>query len=343
MTLITLTLGAGGNNYSYSSYASVAEADEYLAADPELCADWFALRGASTTIRDTPLTTVAATPASTVSVIHVVSAARFRVGDFIVVGTEEPVEIGAIDGNEITLEAALSAIPSEDTEVWSRHILHVRSAIGFEVGDFIVVGTEDPVEIGAIDGNEIRLIDADTDRPDSLSAVPSANATVYDSQSDKVKRLVAATRRLDRLTWCGEKAGGMAQDTAWPRSGLTYPDETAIATTDIPAEVEETAILLAGDLTADLAGTAGGRQEQVRSMTAGRISESFFFQEISQLELLLPGGTLDLIKYWLKSARSIKRPTVTGRDTNRPSEFSERYERDVWTGGLSGYSSSRRR
>ena len=177
-----------------------------------------------------------------------------------------------------------------------------------------------------------------------LAVDPELGAGWLDMDDDeKVQRLVAATRRLDRLTWCGEPAGGNAQATAWPRSGLTYPDWTAIFTTDIPVAVEETAILLAGDLTVDLAGTAGGRQEQVRSSSAGRISESFFFLEMSQLEMLVPGGTLDLIKYWLKSGRSIKRPTVTGRDTNKPSEFSERYEREGWYSGSSGYSGNRRR
>lgn len=158
---------------------------------------------------------------------------------------------------------------------------------------------------------------------------------------DRVRRLVAAARRLDRLPWEGERAAA-GQALAWPRGGMSYPDGGAIATTDIPAAVDEAVILLAGDLLVDLSASAGGRQEEVRSMTAGRITESFFYRELSVLENLLPGGTLDLIKYWLKSARPARRATVTGRDKDVGSEFSERYSRENWLSDESSYGSRRR-
>ena len=162
------------------------------------------------------------------------------------------------------------------------------------------------------------------------------------SAADRARRLVAATRRLDRLPWKGERAGGSAQATAWPREGVVWPDGSAVATTDIPAAIDEAVYLLAGDLLVDLSGAAGGRQEQVRSLTAGRITESFFYEELSELALLLPGGTLSLLKYWLQSAKPARRPTVTGRDKNRPSEFSERYSREVWSDSVPSYGSRRR-
>ena len=157
------------------------------------------------------------------------------------------------------------------------------------------------------------------------------------SAVEKVQRLVSATRRLDRLKWRGERAGGASQATAWPRSGLQYPGGGAVGSDAPPDEIEDVAILLAGDLSFDLAATAGGREEQVRSLTAGRIQESFFFEQLSQLERLMPGGTLDLIRYWLQSEGTVTKPTVTGRDKNAPSEFSERYEREFFRRGNSGY------
>lgn len=89
--------------------------------------------------------------------------------------------------------------------------------------------------------------------------------------------LVAATRRLDLLDWEGEKTGGAAQENKWPRTGLTYPDGTAVSTTEVPKEVENAAILLAGSIAitaskAD-AGTSGSNTKRVK---AGSAEVEFF-------------------------------------------------------------------
>ena len=147
---------------------------------------------------------------------------------------------------------------------------------------------------------------------------------------NKERRLIAATRRLDRFVWLGEKTGGRAQDLAWPRTGLKYADGTAIATDELPREIELGAILLAGDLDIDLAASAGGSAQAVRGQTIGRKSEMFFYNEVSSLEELLPESIFEQLRLWLGRRRLLIGPTVTGRTEKEESEFSEDYSRQAW-------------
>lgn len=150
------------------------------------------------------------------------------------------------------------------------------------------------------------------------------------TDSDKEKRLIGATRRLDRFVWQGEPSGGRTQVLAWPRRGLQYADGTAVGISELPFEVELATILLAGDLDFDLAATAGGTGEVSQSQTIGRKSETFYRQQISSLEDLLPLAVYTQIGQWLGRRRKLIGPTVTGRTTKVPSEFDERYERRAW-------------
>jgi hypothetical protein len=90
-------------------------------------------------------------------------------------------------------------------------------------------------------------------------------------------RLVAATRRLDLLNWSGGKAGGASQEDAWPRTGVTYADGTATSTTEVPKEVENACIILAGsiELKASVA-DAGTSAQNTRSVKAGSAAVEFF-------------------------------------------------------------------
>lgn len=80
-----------------------------------------------------------------------------------------------------------------------------------------------------------------------LAVDPTRSATWAALTTDnKGKYLVAATRRLNLLSWKGEKSGGGTQADAWPRTGVSYVDGTAVTNTDVPLEVEQGTILLAG-------------------------------------------------------------------------------------------------
>lgn len=125
------------------------------------------------------------------------------------------------------------------------------------------------------------------------------------SPDQKGANLVAATFRLDLLRWKGEKTGGEGtQENAWPRTGVTYKDGTPVSTTEVPIEVENATILLAGSIALDASvsgsGTSGSNIQRVR---AGSASVTFFRPTI-------PGGViqdetvLDLIRCFLEGGIS---------------------------------------
>lgn len=85
--------------------------------------------------------------------------------------------------------------------------------------------------------------------------------------------LVSATRRLDLLNWAGQKTGSYStQVNAWPRTNVQYADGSSVSTTEVPQEVEDATILLAGsillDSTAAAAGTSGSN---VKRQKAGSV------------------------------------------------------------------------
>jgi len=109
---------------------------------------------------------------------------------------------------------------------------------------------------------------------DAYLAVDPVRGAAWDVLTDDQKgaRLVSATRRLDLLAWAGEKTGGASQENAWPRTGVTYPDGTAVPDDEVPLEVENATILLAGtiNLTASAAnaGTSGNNKKRVKAGSA---------------------------------------------------------------------------
>ena len=167
-----------------------------------------------------------------------------------------------------------------------------------------------------------------------LGADPELCGWVDLDEAVQVKRLVAATRRLERLSWGGRQAVP-GQALAWPRIGLTYPDGAGIGSTVLPAAVEIAATILAGDTSVDLAASAAGAHSLFPLNRSGAKRESYFYQLFSEVENLLPGGTLDLISYWLGNRRRLAGASITGRANNQPSEFSETYERLVFVNSSS--------
>ena len=132
------------------------------------------------------------------------------------------------------------------------------------------------------------------------------------SDDDKGKKLVAATRRLDLLPWNGEKTGEEGvQENAWPRTGVTYPDGTAVSTTEVPIEVQNATILLAGSIaitaaTAD-AGSSSSNQKRLKAGSA----EIEFFSPVEGVALQ-DETAFDLISIFTGGATAINLATGTG-------------------------------
>jgi hypothetical protein len=83
-----------------------------------------------------------------------------------------------------------------------------------------------------------------------LAADPGRSARWAAFTTDqKSQGAVASTRYIDRQSWAGSKADA-DQDLAWPRTGVTYPDGTAVASDTVPQQVLDAFCLLACDLVA---------------------------------------------------------------------------------------------
>lgn len=134
--------------------------------------------------------------------------------------------------------------------------------------------------------------------------------------------IVGATRRLDLLTWQGEKTGGVLQENAWPRTGMTFPDGTAVSTTEVPQEVENATALLAGSIAIKAAvadvGTSGTNTKRVK---AGSAEVEFFRQQASKP--LQDESAFKLIQFLLESSAIVAGigGLVTGADAE--STFSD--------------------
>ncbi|MEE8609012.1 MAG: DnaT-like ssDNA-binding protein [Nitrospiraceae bacterium] len=106
------------------------------------------------------------------------------------------------------------------------------------------------------------------------------------STDNKGKKLISATRRLDLFKWQGEKTGDEdVQFNQWPRTGLTYPGGTAVSTSEVPVEVENATILLAGSIALDAeqadAGSSGSNTKRVKAGSA----EVEFFRQVTGVAL----------------------------------------------------------
>lgn len=115
---------------------------------------------------------------------------------------------------------------------------------------------------------------------DAFLAVDPVRATAWAALSTDAKgqKLVAATRRLNGLSWLGAKTGGdAAQPDAFPRTGLTYPDGSVVPDDEVPREVEEATCLLAGTITINAAASqSGSSATNTRRVKAGSAEVEFF-------------------------------------------------------------------
>jgi len=111
-------------------------------------------------------------------------------------------------------------------------------------------------------------------------AVDPVRAATWATLTDDEKgaKLVAATRRLNPLNWMGTKTNGEGtQPDAWPRTGVTYEDGTTVSTTEVPIEVGQATMFLAGSIAinATTAQTATGGSNKKR-LKAGSAEIEYF-------------------------------------------------------------------
>ena len=122
------------------------------------------------------------------------------------------------------------------------------------------------------------------------------------SISGKSKNLVAATRRLDLMPWRGTPTGGAAQENAWPRSGLTYPNGDELADTVIPLSIEHACIILGGTIaTTPAVSDAGVVNRPIRRVRAGSAEVEFSPEPAVQASPLRIGDETvqALIRHWI--------------------------------------------
>ena len=159
---------------------------------------------------------------------------------------------------------------------------------------------------------------ADVAEADPVLAVDPVRMTAWAALSADSKgiRLIAATNRLDLLSWEGSKTGGAAQENAWFRTGLFYDDGTAIPDDVIPRDLERATILLAGSIAAAPAqanvGTSG---RAIKRVVAGPAEVEFFRQQETITGKPVQDETVfELVRRWVQGQRGSTGAMASGTD-----------------------------
>lgn len=139
----------------------------------------------------------------------------------------------------------------------------------------------------------------------------------------KGTNLVSSTRQLDTFNYKGEKTGGSVQPNQWPRTGLTYPDGTAVPTDEVPLDIQNATILLAGSIAVDVNNsTSQTTASNTKRVRAGSAEVEFFRPTTG-----VPLGDADahaLISFWLAAAAAILQfGTTRATGTNSSDVFSD--------------------
>ena len=167
------------------------------------------------------------------------------------------------------------------------------------------------------------------DEANTILAVDPIRKVTWEALADatRLQYLIAATQRLDLLPWQGERTGGHTQDTAWPRSGLVYPDGEDIADNVIPADLERATALLAGSIAIRPAqADQGSSSQSISSIKAGSVALTYFRRQRSVQGLPLQDETAwELIKRWIvgTGAGGVGQATYAS-GTGDESEFADR-------------------
>ena len=147
------------------------------------------------------------------------------------------------------------------------------------------------------------------------------------SDDSKGIKLIAATRRLDLLSWQGAKTGGAAQVNAWFRTGLFYEDGTPVPEDTIPRDLERATILLAGSIAATPAqANAGTSSSAISRVKAGSAEVEFFRRQETVTGKPVQDETVfALIRQWLQGRNSSTSIGATASGTGGESQFADAY------------------
>lgn len=137
------------------------------------------------------------------------------------------------------------------------------------------------------------------------------NASTEDAQAPAA---VSASRLIDRQQWQGEKTDP-AQAEAFPRTGLFYPDGTAVPSDAVPQQVLDANSELAMDLLAgSTVQTDQSTQQQTRRLKAGSVEIEYF--NIPGTGTRFPQTVMELLGFWLGNLSGVAGSESTG--TCRP-------------------------
>jgi hypothetical protein len=125
------------------------------------------------------------------------------------------------------------------------------------------------------------------------------------SPDQKSRALVEACRMIDRQTYAGEPTTP-GQAHAFPRTGLTYPDGTAVSSSVVPIEVEDAEYLLAAIIAgnAALATTNPAQAGNVKRVDAKGTSVEFFLPLVDDAGRF-PLPVQELIGQWMAGSAAI--------------------------------------
>ena len=134
------------------------------------------------------------------------------------------------------------------------------------------------------------------------------------SDTDKARYLIAATRRIDLIDFPGRKTNA-TQSHAWPRVGAVC-EGRALADDEIPVQVQNATIILAGDIAIDVSAAETFNDGNVKRVKAGSTELEFFRPTGGSYSLsrTSPDAFLQL-SCLVGSISSLTKSTVTGLES----------------------------
>jgi hypothetical protein len=155
-------------------------------------------------------------------------------------------------------------------------------------------------------GSETYFVYADV--PDADAYMEASVGAAADAWRDadevsKARALVSGTRAIDAQSWKGEKTVA-DQEGDFPRTGLTYPDGSAVDPDEVPPEVVVANIELAAMLNAgESIDPSAARQTTARRLKAGSVE----IENFRQFGLLgvFPSSIMRLLGFWLAGTGGI--------------------------------------
>lgn len=176
----------------------------------------------------------------------------------------------------------------------------------------LVIGGEDYQSYASLAEADLRL------------AVDATRKVTWEALTDEQKNinLVAATNRLDLELWVGEKTGGEGvQENKWPRTNVTYEDGTAVPTDEVPIELENATIILAGSIALDAANADSGTSGSNTKMVKAGSAQVAFFRPTIPGKPIQDETVFDLIRQWLEGSQVSSSTGNFASGTGESSDF----------------------